>query len=152
MTSKIYRPAAASDQAAIAEIAEATLFPGDMVPGMMAPYLSGNGGDLRWVAGADGEVAAFAFAQPEIATDNTWNVRAIAVRENARRQGLARGLIESVETGAPGARLLIIDTSQVDEQAAARQTYLACGYTQVAHIADFWADCDDKVSFAKRLA
>ena len=140
------------DQAAIAEIAGATLFHGEMVPEMIAPYLSGKGGDLWWVAEADGKVAAFAYAQPEIATDNTWNLRAIAVRENARRQGLARGLIETVETGAPGARLLIIDTSQVDEQAAARQTYLACGYTQVAHIADFWADGDDKVSFAKRLA
>ena len=50
-----------------------------------------------------------------------------------------------------GARIIVIDTSGTADFEGARGVYLARGYVLVARIPDFWADGDDKVTFAKRL-
>jgi ribosomal protein S18 acetylase RimI-like enzyme len=50
-----------------------------------------------------------------------------------------------------GQRLIIVDTSGLQAFAAARSFYGRCGYEQVARIADFWAEGDDKLTFRKAL-
>jgi len=152
MTKTIHvRPAEAGDIARMAEIADATLFPGALLPDMIAPFFEGT--TCHWhVATVSDDVAGFAYAAPEEMTDGTWNLRAIAVAEPARRLGLGHALLQSIEVALERqARLLIIDTTQVPDQQAGRALYQAMGYTQVAQIKDFWEDGADKVTYAKVL-
>gem|GEM_PF-4361220 len=60
------------DADAIARIAEAAgLFPGDMLGGMIAPYLEGTKPDIWLTATVAGEPIAFAFCEPERMTSGT---------------------------------------------------------------------------------
>ena len=152
MTDKItLRRATAHDVARLAEIADTALFPGKMLPDMIAPFF--KEADCLWqVAEMSDDIAGFAFAEPEPMTDGTWNLRAIAVAEPARGRGLGRALLGSVEEDLMRrARLLIIDTTQLDDQYAGRMLYAASGYAQVAEIQDFWEPGANKVTFAKTL-
>ncbi len=147
------RPSRDADIPAIAHIAEETLFPGDMLAPMIAPFLDGTGEALWLTAEADGIAKGFAFAEPEAMTDATWNLRAIAVDPASHRSGAGRSLLAQLEALLKdrGARLLVIDTTQTEDQTAARAFYAGLGYAQVARIPNFFADGEDKVSFIKRL-
>ncbi len=152
MTNSItLRPASAHDIPRLADIADASLFPGDMLPDMIAPFF--EGADCLWhVAVTSNQVAGFAFAEPEPMTQGTWNLRAIAVAQMARRTGVGRALLQCIEADLAGqARLLVIDTTQLAAQHAGRALYGALGYAQVAHITDFWEPGADKVTYAKVL-
>jgi hypothetical protein len=48
-----------------------------------------------------------------------------------------------------GARMCVIETSSRDDYSATRHFYLACGYDEVARIADFYDEGDDRVTYAK---
>ncbi|MEO0937843.1 MAG: GNAT family N-acetyltransferase [Pseudomonadota bacterium] len=145
------RPAIAADTVALAAIAGETLFPADMLAPMIAPFL--RAGTALWLTALrDGAPCGFAFAEPEALTDGTWNLRAIAALPSG--QGTGRALLTAVEEAlrAKGARIVVIDTTQTDDQAAARRLYASAGYAQVGHIADFFADGEDRMTFAKRLS
>lgn len=146
------RAAQAHDVDAIATIADATLFPGDMTADMIAPYLSDPSTGAWRVAELDSIIIGFAFAEPEPMTDATWNMRAIAVDQSARRKGAGAALINSLETHLKGrGRLLVIDTTQLNDQAAGRGLYAQRGYQQVSVIPDYWENGADKITFTKRL-
>lgn len=145
------RRARDTDIPSLATIAEATLFPGDMLPDMMAPALSGDREDLWLVVVQDDVPVGFAFVQPEALTDRTWNLRAIATRPDLHGQGAGTALIGAVEAALTQARLLVIDTTQTDDQARARRFYAARGYTHVATIPAFFGPDEDKVTFSKAM-
>ena len=147
------RAATESDQDRIGEIAEAAgLFPAEYLPDMIAPGLSG-GPDTWRVAGngAEGDVVGFAFARPEELTDRTWNLLAIAVHPESQRNGYASQLLADMESGLD-ARLIIIETTQLPEQATARAFYESRGYRQEGHVHDFYGDGEDKIIFRKAIA
>lgn len=50
-----------------------------------------------------------------------------------------------------GQRMLIVDTSGTDDFGLTRKFYAKNGYEEEAHIRDFWAHGDDKVTFRKAL-
>ena len=145
------RPVVAADILAMAAIADSTLFPGDMLPEMIAPYLEGDTDGRWWVIEGDGCVVGFAFATVEPMTDQSWNLKAIAVKPEQHRAGFGNGLLSAVEQDlrAYGARVLVIDTSSGDDQAAARRFYVAHGYSQTGVIPEFWEPGQDKVTFYK---
>ncbi|MEX0309150.1 MAG: GNAT family N-acetyltransferase [Tateyamaria sp.] len=145
------RPARETDIPFLVPIAEATLFPGDMLPDMMAPALEGQSDDLWLVVMRDGVPVGFAFAQAEVMTDRTWNIRAIATRPDLHGQGAGTVLIQAVETALRDARLLVIDTTQTADQDRARRFYAARGYDHVATIPGFFGSDEDKVTFIKSL-
>lgn len=146
------RPATQSDITAIGALAEAAgLFPADMLPEMIAPGLA-KGPDLWWVStGRDEGVTGFAFARPEEAADNVWNMLALAVTPRARGTGAAAGLLGAVENAA-GARMMIIETTQLPVQARARAFYAKSGYSEEGRVRDYYAAGEDKIIFRKVMA
>ncbi|MDJ0824335.1 MAG: GNAT family N-acetyltransferase [Rhodobacter sp.] len=140
-----------SDIPSLGVIAEAAgLFPAEYLPEMIQP--SFDGGEDRWlVADRAGAPAGFAFARPEAMTDRVWNILALGVAPEARREGLAKALLKAMEATLD-ARLIIIETTQLPEQAAARAIYAGAGYEEEGRIRDFFADGEDKVIFRKVLS
>lgn len=141
----------ATDIAALAAIADATLFPGEMMEGMIAPALDGTGDDIWQVVCRDDVPVGFAFAQAEAMTDRTWNLRAIAVAPDLHGSGAGTALLAAMEAALAAARLLVIDTTQLPDQDRARRFYAARGYQQIAVIPDFFGAGEDKVTFVKTL-
>ncbi|MEM6660727.1 MAG: GNAT family N-acetyltransferase [Pseudomonadota bacterium] len=145
------RPARSDDIPRIGTIAGAAgLFPPEMVADMIAPGLAGEG-DLWSVIEAQGTTAGFTFSRPEEITDRTWNILALGLDPAFQGQGLGTALLRGTEAALPDARMIIIETTQLPEQDAARALYAAAGYEQQAHIPDFYGDGEDKVVFVKRV-
>lgn len=140
-----------SDIPFLAVIAEATLFPGEMMESMIAPSFAKDSEDLWRVVTQGDQVLGFAFAQPETMTDATWNVRAIAVTPEIHGAGAGTALLAAMEAALSDARLIVIDTTQTPDQARARQFYAARGYECVATILEFFGAGEDKVTFVKAL-
>ncbi|MEM7742184.1 MAG: GNAT family N-acetyltransferase [Pseudomonadota bacterium] len=148
------RAAARGDVAALQSIVSAVLFPGEMLPEMMAPFLDGGDCPDVWlIAEHAGRPVGLAFAEPEQMTEGTWNLRAIGVLPDEQGGGLGSALVGAVEEAVrlKGARLLLIDTTGLDDQARARRLYEHMGYGQEARIADFFAPGEDKLTFTKHL-
>ena len=145
------RLATHDDAPAIGRLAEeAGLFPADMIEEVMEPALSGA--EDRWlVADTDGVLAGFAFARPEEMADRVWNVLAIGVAETARNMGHANRLLSAVEA-IVDARMMVIETTQLEAQSAARAFYEVSGYEQEGVVRDFYSEGEDKVVYRKVMA
>ncbi|MCF2872758.1 GNAT family N-acetyltransferase [Octadecabacter sp. G9-8] len=142
-----------SDIPALCDIADTTLFPGEMLTGMVTPVLDGLS-DAVWLTALDGETPrGFCFAAPEDMSNGTWNMRALAVAPEAHRHGFGRKLVATLEQklGESGARVLVVDTASDPEQAPARAFYHSLGYTHAGTIPAFWDVGSDKVTFWKAL-
>ena len=142
------------DVSAIARIAEAAgLFPADMLPDMIVDHFGGSDEQVWLVVEHAGAVQGFAFAEPEPLTDRTWNLRAIGIDPMRRRFGLATTLLNGVEAALRErtVRLLIIETTDGDDQRAARAFYPRRDYSDEARIRNFWEDGVAKLVFAKAL-
>ncbi|MEM7505831.1 MAG: GNAT family N-acetyltransferase [Pseudomonadota bacterium] len=145
------RPAIRDDVGALGLIAEASgLFPAHYLPEMIEPTLAG-GSDI-WRVFDDGTgPAGFSFATLEELTDRLWNILALAVHSGARRRGIGRELLSAAEAAMPDARMILIETTQLPDQAAARALYLQSGYEEEGRVRDFYGDGEDKVIFRKNL-
>ena len=144
----------AGDIPALQEVLDQTeLFPSEMLPDMLLPFLSG-GGAAHWLSCHQGGAAVgFCYLAPEALTDGTWNMVALAVRPDVQGQRLGSALVAEAEAQlrAQGQRVLIVDTSGTEDFALARKFYAQNGYDEEARIRDFWAAGDDKVIFRKAL-
>lgn len=100
------------------------------------------------------ELAGFALYGPTPCTVDTWDLYWIAVHPRFQRSGIGRSLLERVEhhMRSSGARMCVIETSSRDDYAATRDFYLACGYEEVARVPGFYADGDDRVTYARYFA
>ena len=145
------REATEDDQDTLGAIAEgAGLFPADLLPEFMAPALAGNG-EVWLLAEAEGEPVGFAYARPEEVADRVWNILALGVSEAARGQGHGASLVAEMERRLD-ARMIIIETTQLENQAAARRLYSRIGYEEEGRVRDFYGMGEDKVIFRKVLA
>lgn len=149
------RPTTSDDLAALKLVLDGTeLFPSEMLPDMVGGYLSGEDSDAVWLTcEADGTAIGFCYATPEALTEGTWNMLAIAVLPARQGRGAGGAIVERLESDLrnAGHRVLIADTSGVEEFADTRKFYLKNGYTEEARIRDFWAAGDDKVVYWKSL-
>jgi ribosomal protein S18 acetylase RimI-like enzyme len=142
------------DLPSIGAVLEATgLFPPDMLEPMVEPYLSGQAADRWLVAGTGEKLLGFAFAEPERMTVGTFNLLAIAVAPDRQRGGIGRSLVEDLEERLrrQGARLLIVETSSLDDFAGTRAFYVSQSFLEEARVRDFYAEGEDKVLFWKHL-
>lgn len=149
------REAVEADFSHIGGIAEAAgLFPAAMLDSMIAGYLGRRTRDIWLVADAGGYVQGFATCRPEPLTDGTWNLLVIAVDPAVQRSGHGSALLAAIETRVAdgGAHLLVIETSDAAEQAAARAFYAVRGYREEARISGFWAPGIAKVIFTKVIS
>ena len=129
------------------------LFPGDMLPELIAGFFDGSEHAVWLTALRDGAPVGLCFARPESLTDRTWSIMALGVGRGAQRGGVGAALMSHMEEALRerGTRLVIIETSSGADYAAARAFYAAQNYRQVAVVPDYWSDGDDKVTFAKLL-
>jgi len=129
------------------------LFPSDMLPDMVAPFLSGEQSAL-WLTclGEEGPVG-LSYLVAEALTEGTWNMLALAVDPDHQGKGVGSAIVADAEARlkAQGQRLLIVDTSGTEAFARARQFYQKNGYEEEARIREFWAAGDDKITFRKAL-
>lgn len=143
-----------ADLAAVARILEGTgLFPPDLLAPMAEPYLTGQA-PHHWLIVADREqLLGFAYAEPERMTDGTFNLLAIAVEPCRQGQGIGAHLVGALETRlrALGGRVLLVETSSLDDYARTRAFYDREGFSREAVIRDFYTAGEHKVVFWKRL-
>lgn len=159
------KPSKPDDMVAILAIAEAIGFqPGELevVNKLLTEYftdgnsqvsLSDSNTQQFWLTNHQnsGEVIGVAYCESERMTDQTWNLKLIAVHPDHQGQGHGGKLLRHVEEmlKACGGRMLLVETLASFDLAQA--FYRKYGYEEEAHIRDFYAAGDDKVVFRKVL-
>ena len=100
-----------------------------------------------------GTPVGIAYFAPKEFTDRVWELLMIAVDAPRHRQGIGGELLRAVEGAVRAAdgRLLLVETSSKSSFERTRQFYRKHGYSEVAHIPDFFADGGGTASFIKRL-
>ena len=150
----LIRPTLRSDLKAISLILDETdLFPAEMLEEMISPFFDDPGSAESWLVqehDAEG-VIGFAYFRPEPLTEGTWNLLAIGLRKAHQGHGHGATMMKRVEQELSSERVLIVETSGVEDFEATRDFYHQCGYDREAVIRDYWAAGDDKVIYRKAL-
>ncbi len=125
----------------------------ELIKASLADYFSGNSND-HWFSADENGLVGVIYCAPEAMTNGTWNVLMLLVDRDRQRQGYGSALISYVEQTLRdrGERLLIVETSSLDEFEPARQFYSKCGFKEEARIQDFYAAGEDKIVFTKALS
>lgn len=143
------------DLSDVKEIVETSgLFPSDMLDEMISGFLEDeDSGEIWLLAEVDSQCVGFAYCAPEMLTEGTYNLYAIATKDDVQGQGIGGKMLSHVEDHLKqlGHRILIVDTSGTDEFESSRLFYESCGYQKEAVIRDYWSEGDDKVTYWKRL-
>lgn len=148
------------DLPSILSVAEQSgLFPPehlDQLHSMLESYFSSEpNSDQIWITDIDSnsEVTSILFCEREAMTNETWNIRLIAVSPKKQRQGLGSSMLSYIENLLleRGGRLLIVDTSDTEDFESVRTFYKNCGYTAAATIPHFFDEGDGKITFYKAL-
>jgi ribosomal protein S18 acetylase RimI-like enzyme len=105
------------------------------------------------VARADGEVVGFTCYDERGLTHGTYDLYWIAVDPSARRLGVGKALMRATESEVQkrGGRLLVVETSGLEEYASTRAFYESVGYEKEAIIRDFYKVGDDLVIYTLHL-
>jgi ribosomal protein S18 acetylase RimI-like enzyme len=105
------------------------------------------------VCEGQGIAAGYLCYGPTPMTNGTWDLYWIVTHPNARGRGVARTLIESMETELrnKGARLVRVETSHLDGYGSAHAFYNRLGYPVVARIPNFYRPGDDLLLMVKAL-
>ncbi len=124
----------------------------ELIKATLSDYLDGNSNDL-WFSADDNDLVGVVYCAPEPMTSGTWNVLMLLVSPDRQRQGYGSALMSYVEQTLldRGERLLIVETSSLDEFEGARKFYSKCGFNEEARIRDFYAGGEDKIVFSKTL-
>ena len=115
--------------------------------------LSGSAPHLWLVAQGRGKPVGFAYAEPERMTAGTFNLLAIAVHPSLQGGGIGKKLVRAVEDRlrGQGGRVLLVETSSLDDYAGTRAFYLGLSFSLEAQIRDFYAPGENKIVFLKHL-
>ena len=155
MTPLLIRPSVQTDQTGMqAILGSIDLFPTDMLPDLMSPYLAGQSNHCWLSALIEDQVVGFVFVEQEAMTQAAWNMRAIGVHADHQGHGFGKKLVQATESHihGKGGQTLVIDTSGVESFISVRQFYKSLGYLIVGEIPHFWGPDDAKVIFCKQLA
>jgi len=121
---------------------------------MLSQHFSGetNSRDF-WITDDDDGPVGVAYVAPERMTKGTWNLYLIAVHPDHQRQGRGMALLCYVEQmlAERGERVLLVETSGMDEFRYVRAFYRKNGYDEEARIREFYKAGDDKIVFRKAL-
>jgi ribosomal protein S18 acetylase RimI-like enzyme len=116
--------------------------------------LAQPGRDYHILVCEDDTVVGYVCYGPTPMTLGAYDLYWIATHSVARGRGVARRLVEAMEAelAACGARVVRVETSQLDAYGAARAFYLRLGYLEAGRIRDFYRPGDDLVIFAKGVS
>jgi ribosomal protein S18 acetylase RimI-like enzyme len=112
------------------------------------------GRDYNVLVCEDGDrILGYVCFGPTPMTIGTWDLYWIATHRAARGRGVATRLVDAMqaELQVLGARIVRLETSQLESYGAARSFYARLGFVEVGRIADFYRQGDDLVTLAKRL-
>lgn len=100
-----------------------------------------------------GEVLGYVCFGPTPMTSWTWDLYWIATHRNARGRGVASRLCTAMEAElrTHGARIVRLETSQMEAYGSARALYARLRYVEVGRIPDFYKAGDDLIILSKRL-
>lgn len=93
------------------------------------------------------------YFAPDDHAEQVWNLWWIGVDPVAHGTQVGRTLLAYTEkrVARAGGRLLIIETSDSEATARARQFYVKAGYEECGRIPHFYAENEAKMIFARRL-
>lgn len=155
------RKATANDQTALIDVARATGifeaaeldFFSDMITKCFRGDLPGHDWlvlDDKLVSKGEG-IIGVAYYAPEMMADNVWNLWFLGVHPDHQGQGHGSKLLSAVEGTLrdQAARILLIETSGIDDFAQTRKFYLNNGYDEEARIREYYEAGHDKIVFRK---
>lgn len=155
MTDKDLRRVQLQDINGLKEVLDSSeLFPSEYLDDMISDYLNNKDSTDIWFTCIDNDrPIALGYCAPEKLTNGTYNLYAIAVRKELQGQGIGHKMMNFIEKllADNGSRILIVETSSIDQYTLTRKFYNKLGYRQEAVIKDFWNDGEDKVIFLKKL-
>ncbi len=130
------------------------LFTADEIGAVPEMFKHRDSKQIWLVAECDNTIVGVSYAGSLELTDRSWNLWMLGVHEEYQRMGIGSRLVNHVEERLKSERqrMLIIDTTQKEDQAGARALYSKLGYDQVARIPDFYEDGTEKLTFIKRLS
>lgn len=110
-------------------------------------------GDALWYTACENEPVGVAYCAPEAVTSGTWNLLMLWVENGLEGKGIGSSLVSKIEhvLAEKGARLLIVETSGLDEFKAARSFYEKSGFELEGQIKNFFDAGDDKLIYTKAL-
>jgi ribosomal protein S18 acetylase RimI-like enzyme len=150
------RPIVATDVPFLKAVIDATeMFPSEMLDDMIADYLDNpDSTDIWFSYQEDKNPVAVAYCAPERMTDGTYNLYLIAVHPSYQSGGRGAAMMQYIEQllAEEGVRILLVETSGLEEFARTRAFYHQCNYTEEARIREFYAEGEDKVVFWKKLS
>lgn len=129
------------------------LFPSDMLDDMISEYFNNQNSKDFWLTYQDSQPVAIAYCVPEKMTEGTWNLLLIAVHPDYQGKGYGTSILHYIEhwLADRGERLLLVETSSLDDFERSRAFYLKCGYETEARIREFYQSGEDKIVFRKLL-
>jgi ribosomal protein S18 acetylase RimI-like enzyme len=106
-----------------------------------------------WLTDDDNGLVGVAYVAPERMAEGAWNLYLIAIHPDYQRQGRGASLLRYVEQMLikRNQRLLLVETSGLDEFEYVRTFYRQNGYKEEARIREFYKAGEDKVIFRKML-
>ncbi len=116
--------------------------------------LANPDGDYRVrVAEVGGRLAGYVCFGPTPMTRGTFDLYWIATHPDCRGRGVAGALVDAMEAELRrgGARLVRVETSELDGYGAAHRFYLRHGYPVVARLPDFYQPGDHLLVLLKHL-
>ena len=98
-------------------------------------------------------VLGWAYFAPDPYADRVWNLWWIGVLPQQQGSGAARSLLSHVEQviAEAGARILIIETSDLAPMARACRVYQKSGYVERGRIPHFYNENEAKVIFSRAM-
>lgn len=149
------RPILVDDLPALKNVLDSSkLFPSELLDDMIADYLNNEESrDIWFTALRESQPISIAYCAPERMTEGTYNLYAIAVHKDHQNQGVGKEMMAYLETllQKQGSRVLLVETSGLQEYERTRKFYDNCGYCREAKIRDFYSSGDDKIVFWKSL-
>lgn len=112
-----------------------------------------NPDQALWYTAHDHCPVGVAYCIPEPVTSGTWNLLMLWVEAGFEGKGFGSALVARIESDLleKGARLLIVETSGLDEFEIARSFYEKSGFQLEARIKNFFDVGDDKLVYTKSL-
>lgn len=154
------RPMSAPDKPAVMEIIRTTdmFTPAEVVVAeeLIDAYLdTSEPEDYEVVVCEDdgGGVAGYMTWGPTALAENVYDLYWMAVSPREQGRGRGKELVAWLEDRVRtlGGRMIIIETAGQPKYHPTRQFYLRLGYTEVAHIPDFYKPGDDRIIYTKHI-
>lgn len=129
----------------------------ELLGGVLEGFHAGSLGEGHqvqvWADDQTGDIAGWVYFAPSFAAEGVWDLWWIGVDPGSQGKGVGGELLQCVESSvqADGGRLLIIETSSTNPFDSVRRFYAKRGYEDCGKIPDFYAEGDDKITFAKQF-